>query len=101
MQVAGIERGADLVQRNPSPGEIYVGDGALFADAGDGHEFASSDGDQEQRFGGLIGRKQRSNGIDAGCGQHHIPAGRGHEARRAARGGGGDPAVLLQHEVFG
>src|SRR5580704_6514931 len=101
MYVAGIESGADFVERNPSPGELYVGVVALFGDAGDGQQFSASDGNRERLLVGVFRGNEGANGFDSGGGQKNVPARRRGETRGTGRRGGGNPAMMLEHEIFG
>ena len=50
VEIAGVEGGADFVERSPAPGESYVGEIALLADAGDLQQLFFSSGDGEARL---------------------------------------------------
>ena len=100
VNVTGVERGSDFVQGNPSPCEIHVGHVALLADAGNADQFPSCDRDRERRLASFFRRDENANRIDAGRRKQDVPA-RRSQAGPASGVGGGDPAMMLQYQVFG
>ena len=58
-------------------------------------------GIENERLVGLFRVDQGSNRVHAGRSQQNIPARRRRHAGRATDRGRGDPAVLLQDEIFG
>ena len=100
-QVAGVERGANFVEGNPSPGEIDIGDAALLADTGDGDEFSSRDGDGEGWLGGRFRGNQGADRVYASGSQKNVPAGLRGKAWRTRDCAGGNQAAALQYQIFG
>ena len=100
-QISGVESGANLVERNPSPDEIDIGHIALLGDAGDGNQFPFRDGNAEGGFVGPLRWRDGSNGFNARGREHNAPAWWRRKRGRTGSGAGGDPAMVLQDQVFG
>src|SRR5580693_6169404 len=99
--VAGVDNGTELIQRIPFPGELYIGNGALLGDAGDGNQLAFGGGNAEGLFFGVTGSDETLKRIHAGGCECDDPARGRSQSRRAGSDGGGNPAVVLEHEVVG
>ncbi len=66
VHVAGIERCADFIERNPLPREFNVGQAALLADAGDADQFSSRDWNGKCGLVRVLRRNEGANRVDAG-----------------------------------
>lgn len=100
MNVGRVKNGTNLIQRNPVPREFDIGSTAQFADTGNGNQFASCGRNSEILLAGIIGRKKRSKCIYARGGESNVPAGRRSYIWSAAGLRSGNPAAMLQHQVF-
>jgi len=100
VNVGRVENGANLIQRNPVPREFDIGSTAQFADAGDGNQFTSCGRDAEILLAGIIGREKRSKCIYARGGESEVPARWRSYIWSAAGLRSGNPAAMLQHQVF-
>src|ERR1700722_3760570 len=99
-QMAGVERCADFVQRNPAPGEVDFGEVALLGYASDGHKFSSGNRNGEGWAGGCFGGEQGAYGVNSRRSQQNVPARGRSQAGRTGDAGRGNPAVILQDQRF-
>ena len=99
VDVASIDNRADLVQRNPSPGEFDIGNAALPGDAGYRDQFAAGGGKGEGLFFRIAGSDETLKCVHA-CGREcDVPAGRRCDSRPTGGVSGGNPAAMLEQEI--
>src|SRR5579863_695175 len=96
LEIDGIERRTDFVERVPFPHKFDVGPTSLLTDTADSEQFSPGDGKREYRLAGLLRWDKRADGFDAERSQQNIPARRRSEAGGARRGIRHDPTVALQ-----